>query len=94
MRAKSVESFVSVSWEKTTFTEFSHDLSITVSAAADSWLKNGVWDRGHMEAGGRGSSGRMESLVNFLTNTQNIGWSRILPIYRWQSILSNLVWIY
>lgn len=88
-----MDSFVSVSWGKTTFIEFSHDLGITVLAGAHSWLKNGVWDRGGMGVGDRGSSRRMEMLVNSLTNTQNIGWSRILPVYRWQSILSNLACI-
>lgn len=78
-----MDSLVFVSWEKTTFTEFSHDLRVTVSASADSWLKNGVWDRGGMGVGNGGSSGRVEILVNSLTNTQNIGWSHILPVYRW-----------
>lgn len=31
-----MDSFVSLSWEKTTFTEFSHDLRATASALASS----------------------------------------------------------
>lgn len=36
----------------------------------------------------------METLVNSLTSTQNVGWSHTLPVNRWQSILSSLTCIY